>query len=84
MKKAIIRVSVLSVLLLNQTLILFGVEPLPFSDEAVYEGVSSFVLVVFSLYTAYKNNDFTKEAEVGTRYMENLKETRKDMERGVR
>ena len=63
MKQAIVRLIVLVILLINQTLITLGWSPLPFSEEQIYEAVSSVALVVTAVYTWYKNNNVTKEAQ---------------------
>ena len=58
----IVRVSVLIVLLINQLLIGFGFEALPFSDEQIYEGLSTVATVVMSIVTTYYDTDVTKQA----------------------
>ena len=61
-KNMIVRVSVLIVLLINQLLIGFGFEALPFSDEQIYEGLSTVATVVMSIVTTYYDTDVTKQA----------------------
>ena len=73
MKQALIRLAVLVILLINQTLMVLGWSPLPFSEEQIYEGVSSVALVVTAIYTWYKNNNVTKEAEKAQGYLNQLK-----------
>lgn len=73
MKQAILRLIVLVVLLINQTLITLGWSPLPFSEEQIYEGVSSAALVVTAVYTWWKNNSVTKEANEADKYLKQLK-----------
>ena len=73
MKQALIRLAVLIILLINQTLLVLGWSPLPFSEEQIYEGVSSVALVVTAIYTWYKNNNVTKEAEKAQGYLNQLK-----------
>ena len=58
----IVRVSVLIVLLINQLLIGFGFEALPFSDEQIYEGLSTVATVIMSIVTTYYDTDVTKQA----------------------
>ena len=53
----------LVILLLNQTLISLGYNPLPFSEEQIYEGVSSIALAVSAIYAWWKHNNITKDAE---------------------
>ena len=69
----IVRLVVLLILLINQTLISFGYNPLPFSEEQIYEGVSSVALVVSAIWTWWKNNSVTKEAEEADQYLRELK-----------
>lgn len=59
----IVRLVVLIVLLINQALVSFGYNPLPFSDEQIYEAVSTVALVVSALYSTYRNTNLTPEAE---------------------
>ena len=61
--QGIIRLIVLVILLLNQTLISLGCNPLPFSEEQIYEGLSSVALVVSAIYSWWRNNNVTKESE---------------------
>lgn len=75
---AIIRLVVLAVLIVNQTLITLGYEPLPFSDEQVYEAVSIVALVVGSLWVWWKNNNVTDVAIAGQAELERIKGARKE------
>lgn len=59
----IVRLVVLMILLINQTLISFGYNPLPFSEEQIYEGVSSIALAVSAIYAWWKHNNITEEAK---------------------
>lgn len=70
----IIRLVVLLILLVNQTLISFGYNPLPFSEEQIYEGVSTVALVVSALYSTYRNTNLTTEAEEAQVVLERKKE----------
>lgn len=63
MQQAITRLVVLAVLLLNQTLITIGWNPLPFSEDQIFEAVSSAGTVIVAVYTWWKNNSVTKEAQ---------------------
>lgn len=58
----IARTIVLIVALVNTLLTAFGKNPLPFSNEEVYAGVSAVITVVVSLVAWWKNNSFTKKA----------------------
>ena len=68
-----IRTVVLAVSLINQLLTVFGQNPLPFSDDAVYEGLSAVVTVAASLWSWWKNNSFTAEAVAADEYLRLLK-----------
>ena len=59
----IVRLVVLVILLANQALVSFGYNPLPFSEEQIYEGVSSVALAVSAIYAWWKHNNITKDAE---------------------
>ena len=74
---AIIRLVVLAVLIVNQTMITLGYEPLPFSDEQIYEAVSILALVLGSLWVWWKNNNLTDEALAGQAEIERIKGARK-------
>ena len=56
------RTIVLAISLLNQLLTMNGKNPLPFADEAVYQGVTATITVVSSLVAWWKNNSFTGAA----------------------
>ena len=77
MKQAIVRLIVLVILLINQTLITLVWSPLPFSEEQIYEAVSSVVLVVIAVYTWYRNNNVTKEAQEVQKLLDKKKLQRK-------
>lgn len=61
--QGLVRLAVLVILLLNQTLISLGYNPLPFSEEQIYEGLSSVALVVSAIYSWWKHANITPEAE---------------------
>lgn len=58
----IVRTVVLIIALINMVLTSFGKNPLPFSDDEVYSGVSAVVTVVAALVAWWKNNSFTLKA----------------------
>ena len=70
---AITRLAALVILLLNQTLITLGYNPLPFSDEQIYEAISSVLTVGVAIWTWYRNNDTTDEAVAGTAVTKDMK-----------
>ena len=60
--KTIARTAVLLVALINQILTAVGFNPLPLSDNSVYETVSLIFTAAASMWAWWKNNSFTKEA----------------------
>lgn len=61
-KETIARTVVLFVALLNTVLNACGKNPLPFSDDEVYTGVSAVVATVAAVWAWWKNNSFTAAA----------------------
>ncbi|MGX8791752.1 phage holin [Oceanobacillus sp. M60] len=77
MQQAMTRLVVLAVLLVNQTLVAFGWNPLPFSEEEIYEGVSAVVLAAAAVWNWWKNNSVTKEAQEADRILKASKDDKK-------
>ncbi len=73
-KETILRTVVLVLTLLNQILTALGKNPLPFSDEAIYEGLSAVLTAAASLWAWWKNNSFTKAAVEADEYLKKHKE----------
>lgn len=74
-KVAFIRLSVLVILVINQFLAsVLGWNPLPFSEEEIYAGVSATFVAAQSIYVWYRNNNVTKEAEEAQEVLDELKE----------
>lgn len=71
--QAYIRLAVLVILLINQILITLGWTPIPFSEEQIYEGISSVALVGVALWNWWKNNNVTEEAQEAQMYLNELK-----------
>lgn len=76
-QSAIVRLVALVILMLNQALVTFGYNPLPFSDEQVYEAVSIAALVVMTIYSWWKNNNITDISLAGQSEIERIKGARK-------
>ena len=55
----LVRTVTLVVALLNLVLTSFGKNPLPFSDEQIYTGLSALVTAAAALAAWWKNNSFT-------------------------
>jgi len=77
MKQAITRLVVLAILLINQALVVFGWNPLPFSEEEIYEGVSVVATIAVAVWTWYKNNSVTEEAQEADRILKDAKRDKK-------
>ena len=73
MQQAVTRLVVLAILLLNQVLITLGWNPLPFSEDQIYEAVSSVMTVIIAVWAWWKNAPITKEAKIADKEMERLK-----------
>lgn len=72
-KMAATRLIILGILGVNSILSHFGYNPIPVSEEIVYQAVSDLVLFGTMFYAAYKNNDTTDEAVAGTAVMKSMK-----------
>ena len=57
-----VRTAFLIIALINTVLTACGLNPLPFSEEELYEGLSSIVTVIAALWSWWENNSFTKAA----------------------
>lgn len=72
-KETIIRVVVLIILLINQFLISTGVTDFEVAENEVYEIISTIATTIMSLWTMWKNNSFTKNAQKADEYLKDLK-----------
>lgn len=77
MTKAITRLVVLAILLINQAMVTFGWDELPFSEDEIYQGVSSVATVVMTIYAWWKNNSVTLEAQQADRWKSSMKAEKK-------
>lgn len=68
-KNMIVRIVVLVILLINQSLVGFGFDPLPFDAGQIYEGVSTVATVVWSIITTYFDTDLTKQARHNKKFL---------------
>lgn len=73
-KATIARTVVLVVALINQVLTMGGYNPLPWANEAVYEGVTAALTVAASLAAWWKNNSFTQAAIEADEKLKELKQ----------
>ena len=58
----IARTVVLAVALINQTLTMLDLNPLPFAEEEIYTTVTLIVSTVTTIWAWWKNNSFTRVA----------------------
>ena len=75
-KETIIRTIVLFVTLLNTILTSSGKNPLPFSDEELYTGLSTIATTAAAIWAWWKNNSFTKEAVEADKIMHDSKKNK--------
>lgn len=73
--ETIIRTVILVIALVNQVLTALGKNPLPWSDEQLYTGLSTVATVAASVWAWWKNNSFTKAAIAADTYKESLTES---------
>lgn len=72
-KETIIRTIILVIALANQALTALGKNPLPFSDDMIYEAVTLIFTVGTSAWAWWKNNSFTGNAIKADEYLTALK-----------
>lgn len=72
-KETIARTIVLVIALANQILTACGKNPLPFSEDIIYETVSIVALIGASAWAWWKNNSFTQNAIKADAYLAELK-----------
>ena len=70
----IIRLIVMVVSMVNMLLTVNGKNPLPWSEDEMYVGLSQVAAILATIWTWWKNNSFTEEAIEADRYMEELRE----------
>lgn len=75
-KETIIRTIVLFVTLLNTILTSSGKNPLPFSDEELYTGLSTIATTAAAIWAWWKNNSFTQEAIEADKIMHDSKKNK--------
>lgn len=73
-KETIIRTIILVAALVNQILTAAGKNPLPFSDEELYTGLTAIFTVAATVWAWWKNNSFTQNALAADAYKAKLDE----------
>ena len=72
-KETIVRTSVLFITLVNSVLTMFGINPLPFSENDIYQAISAVCTAAATIWAWWKNNSFTKPAIEGDKVKDELK-----------
>lgn len=72
-KETIARTIVLALAFVNQILTAFGINPLPFSENTVYEFITLVFTIGASAWAWWKNNSFTNEAIKADEFLKELK-----------
>lgn len=72
--ECVARYIILAITLINAVLKMFGLDIIDVDNDTIYTGVSAVAVVVMAIYTAYKNNSITSEAQMCDNLMHNLKE----------
>ena len=79
-KGMIIRTLVLVIALVNQFLVAAGKSPLPIEDVQIETLVSTVFTVAASMWSWWKNNSVTEEAQAADEYLRELKSLTKKSE----
>lgn len=69
----VIRTTVLLFAVVNQLLTATGKNPLPFSEEEVYQALTAVLTAVSSITAWWKNNSFSQAAILADEYKDSLK-----------
>ena len=70
----IVRYVMQVVAIINQALAIFGKGTLPFADSVVYQVVSVAITAIVGVWVAWKNNDITVAANIGSDIMHAIKD----------
>ena len=69
----IVRTVVLGISLINQIIVMCGLNPLPFADDERYAFVSTLVTVAAAIWSWWKNNSLTKSAQTADEVKDAIK-----------
>ena len=69
----IVRLIVMILSMVNMLLTVNGKNPLPWSEDEMYIGLSQAAAIITTIWTWWKNNSFTKEAIKADEYLEDLR-----------
>lgn len=70
----IVRTGAAFIALINQIFAITGLQQIPFDDQAVYQWLSMGATVITFAVNWWKNNSFTKEAQLGDHVKKAAKE----------
>lgn len=76
-KETWIRTIITFIALVNSVLIMLNKNPLPYSEDEMYVGISGIFTVLTTLWSWWKNNSFSYPAIKADEYMRRQKEYRK-------
>ena len=69
----IVRLIVMILSMVNMLLTVNGKNPLPWSEDEMYIGLSQAAAILATVWSWWKNNSFTKEAIKADEYLEELR-----------
>lgn len=72
-KKALFRLALMAIPMVNAALATFGWSPLPFEAEEIEALVSTIAGLVFGSIAWYKNNNISPEAQEAQKVLDELK-----------
>lgn len=75
----IIRTIVLAIVLVNNIITMNGLNPLPFSEDELYEIVSGIATIAASIWAWWENNSFTRAAIKADEEYERIKAEEKEV-----
>lgn len=76
-KETIIRTILLIVAIVNQVLTSYGKNPIPFSDEELYSGITAIFTIAVTIWAWWKNNSFTSAAIEADAVLEDIRAEQK-------
>lgn len=72
-KETLIRTIITAISMLNMILTMTGKNPLPFSEDELYIGLSAVAGFMSTVWSWWKNNSFSPEAITADEYLEELR-----------
>ena len=72
-KETLIRTIITAISMLNMILTMTGKNPLPFSEDELYIGLSAVAGLMSTVWSWWKNNSFTPAAIKADKYLEELR-----------